>query len=296
MENIYQAALWEKVLTSLYDRFFYILYGRGDDFMEEAWDNLVILDACRFDDFRRENFLEGELESRISPATDSPGFIEKTFNGRELHDTVYVTANPHVYRVEDGVFHAIIDEPLKEFDPELGTVPPEKVTEAALEANDEFPDKRLIIHYMQPHDPPIGDKAGEIRESIELGGWRPDQEEDREKRLMNALARGDIEPETAREAYRENLRIVLGEVETLLEKIDGRTVVTADHGEMFGEYYPLLGSLYEHWKKPRTVELCKVPWFKAGGKMRTTTAEKPVRGATVDEEDIKQQMKKLGYG
>ncbi|RLF18136.1 MAG: hypothetical protein DRZ82_08825, partial [Thermoprotei archaeon] len=36
---------------------------------------------------------------------------------------------------------------------EWGSVPPWEVNEAALETLKEFPDKRLIIHYMQPHAP-----------------------------------------------------------------------------------------------------------------------------------------------
>jgi hypothetical protein len=298
MPNIYEEPLKEKILKPLYNLYFDLRYGSGTDFMEEDWDNLIILDACRYDDFEQENSLEGDLEHRISEASDSPEFIRTNFNGKDLTDTVYVTANPHLEKIDDEVFHAVIDEPLDDFSEELGTVPPEKVTEAAIDAAKRFPDKKLVIHYMQPHDPPIGEKGREMREKVEIEGWNPDRSEDKNLRMMNLLSQGKIEPETAREAYRENLRIVLGEVESLLDEMDGKTVVTADHGEMFGESpYPLLGELYEHWKKPRTIELCRVPWLVVeNGDRRMVEKDKPVELRSTDEEDVKDRLEKLGYG
>lgn len=297
MANIYRQALIEKVLKPLYNLYFNLRYGSGTDFMEEEWDNLIILDACRYDDFKAINEIEGELESRISMATDSPGFIRTNFNGKDLSDTVYVTANPHVGKIDDGVFHAVIDSPLNDFSDELGTVPPEKVTEAALDVMERFPDKRIVIHYMQPHDPPIGEGGREIRDSVDLTGWSPDRSEEKDHRLMNLLAEGEVDLEEAREAYRENLEIVLGEVKRLLEEIDGKSVVTADHGEMFGESpYPLLGKLYEHWKKPRTLELCKVPWFIVeNGKKRKINAEEPLNSMNTEAGEIKDKLESLGY-
>ncbi|MFB6242338.1 MAG: hypothetical protein ABEJ36_06085 [Candidatus Nanosalina sp.] len=297
MPDIYRESLREKILKPFYNLYFDLRYGAGTDFMEEDWDNLVLLDACRYDDFREENTLEGELDSRISRATDSPGFIRANFNGKDLTDTVYVTANPHVGKVDEGVFHAVVDEPLKEFSDELGTVPPEKVTEAAIKAGKEYPDKKLVIHYMQPHDPPIGEEGRKIREEAGMEGWRPDRSEDKGRRMMNLLAKGKIGKEEAREAYRENLRIVLGEVEKLLEQLDGKTVVTADHGEMFGESpYPFLGRMYEHWKRPKTLELCRVPWMVVeNGDRREIRAGEPEDRRITSEDEIRDKLERLGY-
>jgi len=37
------------------------------------------------------------------------------------------------------------------------------------------------------------------------------------------------------EAYNENLDIVLTEIEALLDELDGKSVITADHGNLVGE-------------------------------------------------------------
>jgi len=68
----------------------------GTDVMSEDWDNLILLDACRYDAFSKVNTLKGNLEERVSKGSTSKEFIKSNFVGRELHDTVYITANPYV--------------------------------------------------------------------------------------------------------------------------------------------------------------------------------------------------------
>jgi hypothetical protein len=36
------------------------------------------------------------------------------------------------------------------------------------------------------------------------------------------------------EAYLDNLRYVLDNIEELLQNVDGKVVISADHGELFG--------------------------------------------------------------
>ncbi|QDX41876.1 hypothetical protein FQU85_13075 [Salarchaeum sp. JOR-1] len=264
--------------------------------MEADWDTLILLDACRYDDFENQNDLPGTLDSRISQGPDSPKFIRENFAGRELHDTVYVTANPHVDRIDDGVFHAIVDDPLSSWDTKANCVRPETVTNAAIRAHDEYDDKRVIVHYMQPHDPPLGPTGDKLRDQLNLGGVDPNDQSDK-IRLFEAVADGEIEVEKARKAYRETLDIVLEEVEELISEIDGKVVVSADHGEMFGEQpYPILGKLYEHYRHPHTVELCKVPWLVINhGPRRHTVSEPPTDTADTFEEDLEEKLEALGY-
>lgn len=42
------------------------------------------------------------------------------------------------------------------------------------------------------------------------------------------------------DVYRENVAYGLEYAQNLLEALDGKTVVTADHGELLGESVPLL--------------------------------------------------------
>jgi hypothetical protein len=131
--------------------------------MNEDWDNLLILDACRYDMFTDRIDLEGTLESRISMGSTSEEFMERNFVGEQFHDTVYVNANPYIPKLglDDDTFHAVVDC-LDDWDIELETVPPEPVARAARNAHERYSDKRLIIHFMQPHAPFIGEYGREM--------------------------------------------------------------------------------------------------------------------------------------
>jgi hypothetical protein len=285
-------------LKYIYSLYFSLRYGSGIDIIDEDWDTLILLDACRVDDFREAHQLSGRLETRISRGVDSNQFVQRNFLDRELHDTVYVTANPHVNRLNGDEFHKTITDPIERFDPDIGAVRSEIVTEAAIRAHREYPNKRIIVHFMQPHDPPLGNTAERLREEYQISGPISDDTPSDQDRIMDLVADGEITTDEARTAYRETLKIVLEEVESLLNMISGKVVISADHGEHFGEQpYPLLGELYEHYRNPRTIELCKVPWFITDGSTRRniTAGEAEADTSTVAEETITEQLEALGY-
>lgn len=62
---------------------------------------------------------------------------------------------------------------------------------------------------------------------------------------------GELEQE-----YRNSLRYVLEELEELIEELDGKTVITADHGEAHGEW-----GLRDHPHSVYIDSLVKVPWL-----------------------------------
>ena len=287
------------VLKHLYNWWFNKQYGTGTDVMAEDWDTLILLDACRFDDFKEINTLSGELNSRISRGVDSDEFIRKNFLGRKLHDTVYVTANPHVSLLSGSEFYDTITEPIEQWDTDLGCVRPEVVTKTAKRAHRKYPNKKIIVHYMQPHDPPLGTTADSLRNKYKIGGPISDDTTPDRDRIMELVAEGTISIKSAHTAYRETLEIVLTEVESLLDTISGKVVISADHGEHFGEQpYPVLGQLYEHYQNPRTVELCKVPWFVVDTDMdrREINTEESTESVTpVSEETVEEQLQALGY-
>ena len=83
-----------------------------------------------------------------------------------------------------------------------------------------------MLHYIQPHAPYISD-------AIKYG----DELSEIESRPMWALRSGQIGRATGWEMYLDNLRTVLDSVGKLLENLDAEDVIlTADHGESFGEY------------------------------------------------------------
>lgn len=275
-------------LNKLYYR--HAEHAGGTDVMAADWDTLIILDAARYDLFAETNWLDGDLRRVNSCASHSLEFIHQNFEGKELHDTVYVTANPYVRELSQHTFHAI-DSLLEAYDT-YRAIRPEKVTERAIAAHEEYPNKRMIVHYMQPHAPFIGE-YGQYLQSEYLDG-----EEVSEARWMDDVL---WDPECSvtvgqiKKAYRENLELGLEKAEELAENVDGKTVITADHGELFGERTrPIPAKLYGHEPFVHHDDLVSVPWLELpANARREVRADPPERG--VAPEVTEEQLAALGY-
>lgn len=268
----------------------------GVDIFAEDWDTLIVLDACRYDLFERRSTLPGDLEARSSRGSGTVEFLRGNVAGRDLRDTVYVTANPQLYRHReelDPTFHDVIHVWMEEgWDDRYGTVLPETTTRYALEAAKRYETKRLVIHYLQPHYPFIG--SGTEFDNGHVGD--PDGGPSFWIRLMDGSL--EVDPDVVRDAYANNLDRVLPHVASLLEALEGRTVVTADHGNLLGERVapvPIRG-----WGHPKGIHvepLLKVPWLvHAGDRRKEVVAEDPVSDApTVDETAVRERLADLGY-
>lgn len=268
----------------------------GVDFFQEDWDNLVILDACRYDLFAANNTLEGTLQRRQSRASSTEEFLRANVGSRQLHDTVYVTANPQLYRHRESLdteFHDVRHIWEEDgWDDDTGTVLPETTTEYARRAAEKYPDKRLLVHYMQPHYPFIDastefDKTQLHENPSGLSFW---------DRL--ALDHIELDPEMLWELYEQNLRSVLPHVEELAASISGRTVITSDHGNMFGEHaFPIPFREWGHPSGIYTPELVEIPWLvREGESRRAIVAESPVRGTEKhSREVVRDRLENLGY-
>ena len=256
--------------------------------MQQDWDNLIILDACRWDTFEEHTRFEGKLSKIISIGNESWSFQKANFSDKNLHDTVYVTANPFSTKIADNVFFRLISL-LGEWNEDAGTVLPQSVTDAALNAHRMYPNKRLIVHYMQPHAPHVG--------NYELGfnqrGWHSMTEEKDGIHLWEAVRRGYITHEDLRTSYLENLRFVESEVETLITKLPGKTVISADHGENLGER--VLGlRFYGHGQ--HTPECRFVPWLELDYESRREViASEPVIDVRPGDSTIDRRLRDLGY-
>jgi hypothetical protein len=270
--------------------------------MAEDWDNLIILDACRFDQFEKLNTVSGELEARASVGSATPEFLEKNFGGEEYHDTVYITANP-MYRTKDlgGVFHAVVDVWDTGWDEERKTVPPEAVAESALDAYERYPNKRLIVHFMQPHYPFIGESAKKLskhagfehtyREVLDGEGSRD------HPTIWQLLERGEVDEEIVLTAYDENLEVALPHVQALVDVFSEKTVVTSDHGNLVGErILPFSKPRYGHPIETYAEGLRKVPWLIVEGEDRKTLKiERPQTEHRDESEVVAERLANLGY-
>lgn len=301
--------------TALIEPYFrYVDPRDGDDFMAEDWDNLVILDACRYDLFAARNTLEGTLETRRSRGSNTAEFLGRTFRGREFPDTVYVTGNPQVSVRLDDPFHRTIPVWRDGWDDDLNTVPPATMAEATQRAHDEYPNKRIVSHWVQPHYPFIGERGRELlgrQAGIELSK-RMAGEEDEETTsdhdtVWDMLRRETASKEAVKEAYAENFDLTLPHVEELLSGLEGRSVVTSDHGNLLGEYpkpCPVPFKLYGHPPGVHADALVTVPWLVVEGESRKRiVAEEPARtadagdgsdGADADEQAT-ERLEHLGY-
>jgi hypothetical protein len=256
----------------------------GTNVFDEDWDTLIILDACRYDIFAERADLPGQLEHRYSRGAATPEFVRGNFENRQLHDVVYVTGNSWYLKLRDEIdaeVHAV-------YNPDHRT--PEPVTEQALDALADHPNKRLVVHYIPPHHPFVGPTADQHLPSYEnqLDG------------LFERIKSGEIDVpgDVLRQAYTENLERVLPEVERLINTLDGRTVVTADHGELLGDRSsPIPMADYGHHEGLHVEELVKVPWHVSErGSRRETVADEPrenTAGPVTD--DVDEQLRQLGY-
>jgi hypothetical protein len=271
----------------------------GVGVMDEDWDTLVLLDACRYDMFRDQHSLPGTLKRRRSRGSHTSEFILGNFHGREFLDTVYVTASPILYR---GLgrkyrtrFHDVINVWAENgWDEESRTVLPETTTKFALEAAERYPNKRLVVHYIQPHYPFIdSDVVGNAAtvpdpDVLETDVWG---------QLMTGKI--DIPRERVWAAYCSNLDRALPHIKDLLERISGKTVVTADHGNMIGERAsPVPVREWGHPPGVYTCELVDVPWLEyESGPRRTVRAEEPDADEDQDVETdvVVERLQDLGY-
>lgn len=281
---------------------FKLTHGDEFDIMAEEWDNLIILDACRNDFYREQTPFSGTVETRLSRGSETPEFFANNFDNAQYHDTVYISPNPYIPTLEDDTFHAVIPL-LDEWDDEWGTVHPEAVSKAARRARSEYPHKRLIIHYMQPHAPHTGSTAAELRETTPLRGWDRYHVVDGQSEINDGVSiwtlakRGEITLETLRRSYRENLDIVLGDVTDLVGDLDGRTVITSDHGEMLGErLLPFGPREYAHTYGLLTEELRCVPWqVVSDGDRRRVASDPPQERKEMTTEETERRLQALGY-
>lgn len=283
---------------------------QGVDIFTEDWDNLIILDACRFDALEwhhSEGALSGKLESRTSRGSFTPEWLSANFDGRDLTDTVYVTGMPMPFRLgvlnaEGSMFpeysfdlevHDIVNvwkENGKALDPDDDVniiVDPDDVASAAVDAQENYPNKRLLVHIVQPHDPYVG----AIGESLPNFPW--------EKRMYKGK---NIDLKEIRRAYYENVEIAVNSLQDLLPELRGKTVVSSDHGELLWENsFPIPFTDFKHTNKMYIESLVKVPWLiNERGKRKDIFPEPPSREYGDNEgggmtEAAENQLRALGY-
>lgn len=278
------------------------LYSDGVDMAEEDWDHMLILDACRADMFEE---VVGEVgdkyRRRRSNASATPEWIERTFADKSMGDVVYVSANPWVSRQAPDSFHNIINlwvelydlthddlanaGNLGDFDFEYGTtISAREVTDKAIDVAREYSNKRIVVHYFQPHAPCIGYADGSERE-------RPSELHPKANEFLD----GKVSKQEVWDVYSENAAYAWCHAKRYLEAVSGEKVVTADHGELFGEIlWPFPMRRYAHPMNLHHPNLTTVPWARFEDERREITSD-GCNSILVDEEIINTRLRQLGY-
>jgi len=133
--------------------------------MEEEWDYLIILDACRYDYFENiwkkyfKEELKGELTKKISVGSSTVEWRDNSFK-EYYDDVIYISSNPYINSnmyvngfLGTEHFNKVYDVWADYWDEKIGTVLPETVTNTAIDIIKSNKNKRFIIHYLQPHAP-----------------------------------------------------------------------------------------------------------------------------------------------
>jgi hypothetical protein len=219
---------------------------------------------------------------------------------RNFPDTVYITATPALQNDKGSAkFYSTVHVWQEHWDEDIKTVHPEVLTDAAINSASEFPNKRIVIHYLQPHYPFIGPTG---RENFDYEGYEEAEKEDRTP-FWNTVGTNvnNVSPRIVKKAYEENLDIVLDCVEELLETIQGKTVVTSDHGEMLHDRsFPIPHRINGHPRGLYINNLVTVPWLEyTNGERRTITEGNTEQANKIvshkEQEEINERLKDLGY-
>lgn len=277
----------------------------GFNMYDEPWDMVIVLDGCRTDllaEIASEYDFINDIETRWSVGSHSREWLTNTFTESyrdEIEETTLVTGNPHtqtVFRdrtfppketipfaslnwstVEKDAFNEVFSHWESHRTDGYGVLP-RPITDRAISEGRSGDTERLIVHYMQPHIPYIGTAVDSNREltSAEKDGWR-------------AVKNGTAHRSDVWEAYKDNLRYILTEVELLLSNVEAnRVCITADHGNAFGEF-----GVYGHPEGFPHPYIKRVPWVETtaqdSGTYEPKTPEK------VTHEGSEEILKDLGY-
>jgi hypothetical protein len=224
-------------------------------FNPSDFDTIIILDACRYDYYRKFR----TAHKILADATHTVSSIKHMFPFT-YPDTVYVSGNPFingrhvVFEDYDALDHfRFVDDVWLhgwEAVDGISTVPPWNLFDAAVKYQRRG--YRTVVHFVQPHAPYIGqikinthDFVWSRNVTMGKNGQIPSPDEDPPDR--------NFDVPRLQEAYYHNLHLVL---RYAVNCVNGTTCITADHGELLGEqglFYH--GSLQHPLEHPKLREI-----------------------------------------
>lgn len=265
---------------------------RATNVYEREWDLLILLDCARVDMMQEvadEYEFIDDVGEHVSPGTTSSEWMYRTFTPeyrRDMEQTLHVTSNTSSDQYLDADQFLHLEEVWRDgWDGEIETIPAREVTDRTIHFAREYDADRIIAHYMQPHLPfvtrEMDSRAVTLHGETGSGpGLEPLHKEH------------GYSVEELWEASVDNLRYVLDDIERLLTNIDAdRVVISADHGQAFGEH-----GVWRHPGGTYIDELTNVPWCVTTAEdERTHSPEYSPESETEAETDLDEKLEALGY-
>lgn len=269
--------------------------------LDEEWDMLIILDACRVDVLEEVadeySFLpDPPFHSIWSAASYSEGWLKANFTGKQavrhrnkMNSMAHITGNPFTETVFSENPFGTLDEVWKYGWAEgQGLLPPDVVTDQAIRTSRDTDHDSMIVHYMQPHAPFITD-IDAFNYEIDITAFANPDVEVSKRTPWELLRDGEVTEDELWGGYKDTLRAVLDSVEVLLDNVDSDTVViSADHASAMGEW-----GVYGHPRGVAIPALRTVPWVVTSA--NDSGSYEPDSRETAVDADREEQLRKLGY-
>ena len=262
----------------------YLIEGKETDLVDSAWKYLAILDAARYDYFKEvyNSHINkvGTLKMAESNTLSTPDWLQN-FKDKDCKDIIYLnTVIKFDHWLPKHNMFKVYHLWDTHWDKDLGTIHSKSVNEVFLKEYKKHPDKRFVLHYMQPHGPYItlGGQPTETKEQHVVG----ERHIPKKKRVLRDYIAGHLSESQAWtlkkylhikpgipieshyrkygkegviEAYKNEIKMGLSYIVALMEKTKGKWLITADHGVTVGEK-GRFGLCYIDTKEVR-----EVPWL-----------------------------------
>jgi len=262
----------------------YTINDREIDLVDSNWKYLALLDASRYDYFKEvyKPFIKnGKLSLAESNTLSTPEWLQKNFKNRDCSDIIYLnTVIKFDHWLPNHNFFKVIHIWDLGWSNTLGTIHPLEVNKWFYKMHKEYPNKRFILHYMQPHGPhiTIGGQPTETKEQHVVG----ERHIPKKKRFIRDFISGHLSETQAWtikkylniksgipleayyrefgkdgviEVYKNEIKLGLEYVTKAMKESKGKWLITADHGVTVGEK-GRFGLCYINTKEVR-----EVPWL-----------------------------------
>ena len=207
---------------------------------DEEWKCLIVLDSCRYDYFKDVNFIKGKLLKVNFRCSNTIMWYDKYWAGKDNDDTVLIHGTYFVDRY-GKFFHKAYK--MWNYDNMLDIGQQIAFVENVLK---NIKDKRVIIHFLQPHLPFCNPRGKKLMDKLGIGMGKKGHD------YSKITAYGE------KGNWKEVIDIYKEEIKYILNKLVNSDIdfdiITGDHGVRIGE-----DNTYLHHANCPQVKM--VPWL-----------------------------------